>query len=194
MEDVKHEFRNFVQIVRQLLVTLDKHFLESQAVIGKIANRCGQMEDAVDGLNIAESPNLGLMANPTGLEIRNDAGGDGHYGASRKKIINSKTIRYAHPGEDRVCKPGQEVAAVIGGIIPRIARPYLNKDFSGLLIVGKSGKVKMFYLEPFPELIGKHVEQGQVIGIAQDISKKYPDVIPHIHTQILEWNPGSLII
>jgi murein DD-endopeptidase MepM/ murein hydrolase activator NlpD len=134
-----------------------------------------------------------IIANPTGGEVRVDAGGDGHYGASRTKTVNGKTARYAHRGTDFSGTPGQPVKAPIGGVIKRKAKPYSIGEYSGCLIVGKKGMCKMFYLEPNPDLIGKPVRQGDVIGVMQDISKKYAGVTPHIHVEFPEFNPEILL-
>jgi hypothetical protein len=53
--------------------------------------------------------------------------------------------------------------------------------------------VQLFYFEPNEKLIGKAVEKGQKIGIAQDISKKYPDMTPHVHLSIVSINPEIFI-
>ena len=49
-------------------------------------------------------------------------------------------------------------------------------------------------MKPDNSLLGKNVSQGQPIGEAQDISKKYGgDCKPHIHWQIEAINPIILI-
>lgn len=135
-----------------------------------------------------------IIQNPTGGKVRVDSGGDGHYGASRtKKGAGGKLIRYSHKGTDFSGTPGQPVKAPISGIIKRKAKPYTSGTYSGCLIVGKSGVCKMFYLEPNPDLIGLFVEQGDVIGVMQDISKRYKGVTPHVHIQFDEFNPELLL-
>lgn len=134
-----------------------------------------------------------IIANPTGGKIRVDVGGDGHYGASRTKTVDGKTVRYAHRGTDFSGTPGQPVKAVIGGVIKRKAKPYSTGEYSGCLIIGKKGICKMFYLEPNLDLIGKPVHQDDVIGVMQDISKKYANVTPHVHVEFPEFNPEILL-
>lgn len=134
-----------------------------------------------------------MITNPTGGKVRSDAGGDGHYGASRTKTINGKTVRYAHRGTDFEGTPGQPVKAPIGGIIKRKAKPYSSGHYSGCLIVGRKGMCKMFYFEPNPDLIGGVVSKGDIIGVMQDISKKYAIVTPHVHVEIPEFNPEILL-
>lgn len=127
--------------------------------------------------------------NPTGGKVRADSGGDGHYGSSR----TNGSKRYAHKGTDFSGTPGQPVRTPISGVIKRKANPYAGESYSGCLIVGKSGVCKMFYLEPNPDLIGHFVSKGDVIGVMQDISKKYDGVTPHVHVQFDEFNPEFLL-
>lgn len=134
-----------------------------------------------------------IIANPTGGKVRIDAGGDGHYGASRTKTVDGKVVRYAHCGTDFTGTPGQPVKAPIGGIIKRKAKPYSSGEYSGCLIVGPKGICKMFYLKPNPDLVSKPIRQGDIIGVMQDISKKYANVTPHVHVQFDEFNPEFLL-
>lgn len=127
-----------------------------------------------------------IIYNPTGKEIRSDSGGDGHFDSSRGKR--------KHEGTDFLCEPGQIVRAVIAGRLVR-AYPYQGDTFyTGCRIWGKSWMAKMFYFEPYAYLINENVLQGEAIGIAQDISKKYGgDMKPHIHTGLYKLNPTLLV-
>ena len=137
---------------------------------------------------------IGSCGNPTGLGVRNDKGGRGHYGAPRtRKLANGKLQRYLHKGTDYSCEPGQIIKSPMTGIIVRRAKPYVQGEYSGVLIVTKRVTLKMFYLDPFTNLIGKVVKIGDSIGIAQDISKKYPLVTPHIHVEITRCDPTIFI-
>jgi len=122
------------------------------------------------------------IISPTGLGIRSDSGGDGHYGASRRKGDK----KYKHKGTDFICQDGQVVQAPIAGEVVRIARPYIDHpEYSGLVIDGGWIRVKMFYLEPYDHLIATEVWQGKSIGIAQNIGELYKGVTPHIHLEIV---------
>ena len=128
------------------------------------------------------------MINPTGKDIRYaDAWGRGHYGASRDH-------NRRHKGVDYLCEPGQQIRAPVSGRIVRKARPYAKSDYSGVLIQGEAVALKIFYFEPDVNLIGCHVEAGQVIGIAQDISKKYgEDMLSHIHIEAVSLDVSLFI-
>jgi murein DD-endopeptidase MepM/ murein hydrolase activator NlpD len=127
------------------------------------------------------------MISPTGEGIRSDRAGDGHYGARR----GAKT----HKGVDYICIPEQPIKAPISGRIVREARPYATGDYSGVVIQNKHYAIKMFYLDPVRDLIGEDVEQGAVIGTAQDISKRYAGqgMTPHIHLEIDHVNPEIFV-
>ena len=131
------------------------------------------------------------MINPTGGNIRNDAGGSGFFGAPRKKINDGKTIRYRHRGTDYVCIPSQEVWMPFTAVIVRYKTPY--ECYNGVLFRGKGIVGTLFYINVDKELIGKQLKEGDVIGTAQDISQKYANIIPHVHFQIDKIDPEILI-
>jgi hypothetical protein len=54
--------------------------------------------------------------------------------------------------------------------------------------------IKMFYPEPDQFLIGSDVNEGDRIGIAQNIATKYGGgMIPHIHLQVDKVDPELLM-
>lgn len=123
---------------------------------------------------------------PTKNTIRiKDDFGSGQFNASRGKD--------KHNGIDFICTPGQVVIAPVDGVVKRKAYPYKDKDYCGVLIDSGNVTMKLFYLEPDISLIGKKVSQGDRIGIAQDISRKYNRgtlrMQPHIHMEIERINP-----
>lgn len=136
---------------------------------------------------------LSLIKSPTGRGIRDsDSWGSGHWGASRgggKK----------HEGLDFICIPGQQTWMPINGIASRLAAPYANESYSGLLIESENIILIMFYFNPLKSIIGKYLEQGDLIGVAQDISKrnpekgKYKGMIPHLHVGVKGMNPRILM-
>ena len=118
------------------------------------------------------------MISPTGsTRIRSDSMGGGHFGAARG--------RRKHAGADYTVTPGAHIVAPIDGRVTRIAKPYADQPYSGLVIESPAMAVKMFYFEPLDGIVGQEVKEGMVIGHAQDISKLHgEDMIPHIHLQI----------
>ena len=65
--------------------------------------------------------------------------------------------------------------------------------FSGLLIQASDYEYTLFYFEPIKEVLMTTIKEGQLIGIAQDISIKYPGIIPHVHMQFDSINPELFI-
>jgi hypothetical protein len=132
-----------------------------------------------------------LLISPTNKGIRGvDDFGSGNYLARRGKEI--------HGAVDFICTPGQDILSPIEGSIIRVANPYAgDPNYSGLLIENSFLSLKLFYLNPNRNLIGKKIKQGEKIGIAQDISKKYnvgnKKMTPHIHLEINKIDPMVLL-
>ena len=131
------------------------------------------------------------MINSTGGSIRNDRGGSGHFGAPRKKEIDGRIVRYRHRGTDYVCIPGQEIWMPFTAVIIRFKNPY--EGFHGILFRGKGIVGTLFYVDVTQELIGREMKEGEIIGKAEDISKRYDLVTPHVHFQIDKIDPEILI-
>lgn len=116
-------------------------------------------------------------------KIRNDSQGDGFFGASRG--------RRSHNGIDIIVTPGSAVYCPIEGVMFRMAYPYGtnrgNDQWEGCVIVGlgdyKGYEVKIFYMRPFT--MGDYLFPGDIIGVSQDISRKYsPSMIDHLHVEV----------
>ena len=133
------------------------------------------------------------MISPTGHGIRySDRWGQGSYGASRD------SGQRTHKGIDFVVSPvGQNIVAPCAGNVVRVKRPYAdyvkNVLFSGILVRASDYEYTLFYFEPLNEIIGQRIVEGQIIGIAQDISLKYPQMIPHVHFHFDSINPEILM-
>ena len=128
------------------------------------------------------------MISPTGHNIRvSDSWGSGEYGASRD---GGKRI---HKGTDFIVSPGQAILAPCGGQVVRIKRPYSDAVdgvlFSGIFVRSINYEYTLFYFTPLSDIIGKKIFEGDLIGYAQDISIKYPGIIPHVHLQFDSINP-----
>ena len=133
------------------------------------------------------------MISPTGNGIRySDKWGLGTYGAPRD---NGTRI---HKGVDFIVSPvGQNIVAPCNGDVIRVKYPYANPVkgtmFSGILVRSPDFEWTMFYFEPLKEIMKTRIEEGQLIGHAQEISKKYPGIIDHVHLQINSINPELFI-
>ncbi len=124
------------------------------------------------------------MINPTGGNIRDDPAGSGRYGAPRGAR--------RHRGLDLIARPGQPVKAPVDGLLVRQARPYADdRELSGVVLRGRRVTLKLFYLHPDLGLVGKHVRAGDIIGTAQDVTRRYPGsgMLPHIHMEVILCDP-----
>ncbi len=130
------------------------------------------------------APANGMLVNPTGGALRNDSGGEGHFGASRRASGGGTR---AHMGLDLLSTPGQDVRAPISGTLT-VSNPG-NGVHSGFRITADDGTVvKVFYANPDPSLIGRRVNAGDTVATAQDLQLrgKYPaNVQDHVHLEVL---------
>ncbi len=132
------------------------------------------------------------MISPTGHGVRGqDKWGSGLFGVSRGRSKDP------HRGCDFICVPGQDIVAPVKGVILRLKYPYAESVdgvlFGGILMQGAGYRITMFYFDPIKELVTMEVEQGDLIGHAQDLRVKYPKIIPHVHLHFDSINPEMFI-
>ena len=132
------------------------------------------------------------MISPTGLGIRNDQAGFGYFNAPRR---NKK-----HKGTDFLCNPGVEVVFPFEvGKILDLSWPYRERDLGGVYGQGlERGKLvffKMWYFQPRDDILQINLSQGETIGVAQDVTVRYPgqEMQPHVHFQIVGIDPEILL-
>ncbi len=130
------------------------------------------------------------MTPPVSGVIRSDSKGDGKFGASRGVKV--------HTGVDLTCLLGEGVFAPHSGTVSREVLPYENDNhFSGLEIVSPLFISHLLYVVPLDSkhdnIIGQEVEQGQLVGTAQDIQRRYGDKMDrHIHWKLMI-NPAMFL-
>lgn len=126
------------------------------------------------------------MTNPTGGKMRTDPMGKGGFLAPRGGR-DHKGLDFTLP--DGV---GQDVVSPLKGLVRRLVKPYAGLDFDGLVITDGIMRVCLYYVAPDASLLGKEVREGQVIGVAQDITlRKSLDgrtwaeqgMVPHVHME-----------
>ena len=120
------------------------------------------------------------FVNPTGKGVRGcDSQGCGEFNARRGSRL--------HQGTDYIAAPGQDVLAVNSGKITKIGYPY-GDDLSYRYIQIDSAdgyQIREFYVTPTEGLsLGSSVSAGQVIGTAQSLQHRYPNITNHIHIEI----------
>jgi murein DD-endopeptidase MepM/ murein hydrolase activator NlpD len=117
--------------------------------------------------------------------VRSDEWGNGQFGARRgtKK----------HDGVDLVVTPGQPIYSMISGIVEKYEQCYLYESrWRGVQIANTQLRVELWYMDPRNTVaVDEFVNAGQMIGVAQDISERYPrskkvpfDMIPHLHVRV----------
>jgi LysM repeat protein len=132
-----------------------------------------------DGAQVSNSQ----FVNPTGGGLRNDSGGHGHYGASRRRA-NGPGV---HHGIDILSTPGQSVRAPISGTLRQVNPNNIHQGFE---IVSPDGRqsVRVFYAAPDGSLIGQRVQAGDDVATAQDLqmrgSRYGANVRDHVHVEI----------
>lgn len=107
--------------------------------------------------------------------------GCGHYGASRGNRI--------HEGEDFKYNPGEPVRAFRSGKVNKIGYPYEDDlSYRYPQISDGTAYMRYFYCQPIVN-VGDYVEKGQIIGYAQNISKRYDTptkkMTNHVHFETL---------
>lgn len=138
----------------------------------------------------------GGWIDPTGGGLRGrDGGGDGSFGASRRRRSGAGV----HQGADYLATPGQDVRAPVSAALVREAAPG-RPGLRGVVLRTDDGyEVKVFYINPNRALIGRRVDAGDVIGTAQDIQPSYGRNVPnHVHVEVRlnggpPINPATLI-
>lgn len=120
------------------------------------------------------------------LPLRGSDGfGYGHFGAPRS---NGRT----HNGTDFSCNPGDLILSPISGKITKKGVPHYNEAYRYIQITDSAGlRHRVFYVQIIHDLFEMNAEvfEGDPIGVAQNISKKYDTdnrkMINHIHYEII---------
>jgi hypothetical protein len=124
-----------------------------------------------------------------------DAQGDGAFGAER--IHHG--VKEPHKGQDFVTQPGDLIVSPIYARAkePGYAYPDFRGDLRSIHLVGvgawRGWELKILYAKPKDDLFDR-VDQGQVIGVAQDLSEVYQGITNHIHLEVHVWNGVSMVL
>lgn len=127
-----------------------------------------------------------IFESPTGLGIRGqDRWGGGNWGDPRD---NGARI---HRGVDFTANLGQPVRAPAEASVVRIGRAYSDTAAYSVVELDVGGcSVKLMYVDPIVK-VGDRVNAGTVIGVAQNIAHRYPDITPHVHMEV--WKEGKAL-
>ncbi len=119
-----------------------------------------------------------FWVNPTGQIVRNDAAGEGTFGAKRGDR--------AHLGTDFECIPGQGVVATTDMQYRRYVKRVYATDmkYVGMEFESSAFVITMFYVSPSRDHMS-FVKAGELVGLAQGISEKYGHpMMDHVHLQV----------
>jgi len=91
-----------------------------------------------------------------------------------------------HKGTDYVFASGDEVKSPVKGIITRLGWAYANSEFRLIEILSHKGSLlwRFLYVDPIVKA-GDKIIEGQTIGTAQKISKRYgSEMKDHVHVEV----------
>jgi hypothetical protein len=97
---------------------------------------------------------------------------------------------------DFLCCPGQDIVCPIDSAeVVRMAYPYPDKTYGGVLLRNSRFEVMLFYFTPSDHIFNKTLSKGDIIGVAQDITQRYDNrhMQPHIHLQIDSADPAMFL-
>lgn len=125
-----------------------------------------------------------MMLSPTGtLDVRGPdavAHSGGHFGASR---IRASGKVYKHKGTDLVASPWSVVFCPGTFKVKRVGIAYGGDlRYHSLVLINGLWIIKLLYVWPFYQA-GELLVRGQAIGVVEDLTKRYPKVINHLHAQ-----------
>jgi peptidoglycan LD-endopeptidase LytH len=121
------------------------------------------------------------FSNPTHGGVRGiDAFGSGGFGAVRD------AGKRRHHGVDYVSEPGAEVLAPLSGKITRIGFAYSGReDLQYVELVNPETQVSARVLYVSPTVAeGDLVSAGDALGVAQDLTGRYPGITNHVHVEM----------
>ena len=106
--------------------------------------------------------------------------GSGAFGASRGSR--------SHMGVDIIVKPGDAVYAPFDGKITKYGYLYgSDLRWRFIEITGDDYRMRIGYSElDDAHYVPKNVVEGQFLGVAQDISIKYPGIPIHLHIELYQ--------
>lgn len=121
------------------------------------------------------------------LGVRSDSAGDGAFGSPRSKMKDGMLVKYTHCGIDLECFPVDPILSPINGKVTKLGYPYASDlSWRYIQVTDMDGMDhRFFYVNPTVYL-GTQVFEGTTLGVAQDITERYPDrgMKPHIHYEI----------
>lgn len=138
------------------------------------------LQSTIDYLNSSKQvvSGKGTSMKLSDFEVRKcDSFGCGHFGASR----GSRT----HNGVDLLTPPNKQIPSPVSGVVTKLGYPYGDDlSFRYVEITQQDYKYRIFYVNPTVK-VGDKVEQGSIVGMSQDLDKRYKGIPNHVHFEIL---------
>lgn len=130
------------------------------------------------------------LARPVDHPLRGvDAYGSGAYGAVRDGG------RRRHQGVDLIASPGEPVRAPIAGVVTRVGAAYAGQDRLRFVEIANAQTrylARVLYVSA-TVTPGAHVEAGDTIGSAQDLTVRYAlGITNHVHVELVSNQMGHL--
>jgi murein DD-endopeptidase MepM/ murein hydrolase activator NlpD len=129
----------------------------------------------------ADGDGVADFSNPTHRLVRGvDAFGSGDFLARRDGG------KRKHHGVDYIAAVGQSVRAPISGEVSRLGYAYGGDGGYRVIEIANSETkhtARVLYAAPSVK-VGDVVVAGQEIGVAQDLSKRYPGITNHVHVEL----------
>lgn len=102
-----------------------------------------------------------------------------------------------HLGSDIISVPGDLIESPIHGTVKRTGLAYTGWDYGLIELWGRGDheglRVLLLYVEP-DIASGALVHPGAQLGVAQDLTRKYPDITCHVHLEIWQaHNPADVM-
>jgi len=109
-----------------------------------------------------------------------DDHGAGHWQAPRGDHL--------HNGVDPACYAGSEIYSICDGTVTKFGYPYGDDlTYRYVEVTHDNLRYRYFYVQPNPDLqTGDAVKTGDLLGILQDISTRYPGITQHLHFEIMD--------
>lgn len=163
------------------------HAANAQPIVASV----GKTADAraTVGIDLDGDGRLDL-ARPVDHPLRGvDAYGSGAYGAVRDGG------RRRHQGVDLMATAGEPVRAPIAGVVTRIGAAYAGQDRLRFVEIANAQTrytARVLYVAA-TVAPGLHVDAGEVIGSAQDLTVRYsPRITNHVHVELVSSRMGHL--
>jgi len=118
------------------------------------------------------------IANSQVLEKRgNDKWGSGEWGAKRGSR--------RHMGVDYKILPGDTVLSLTEGVVTKLGYPYADDLSYRYVEVEDANEYKLRYFYILPSVkVGQMVAEGEPLGIAQSLDRRYEGITEHIHFEV----------